>query len=196
MTLHNWSRLSAGALVAFLALTSAACTPSEPEPTKSTTTQSVGPASSSPTTATPTVDPEIAAAEDAILQAYRGYWATKVAILADPVAEPGTELETYAVDTALTDVYSTVLSYRSAGIKMIGEPVLHPEVTDIVPGAEGTATITDCVDVADWQPVYRDSGDSAAAPGQATDVLRISTAYFYDGRWTIRTSVVDRETPC
>lgn len=195
MRLNNWSKVIAGALIVSTAAMCAACTRPDtapPSPTSST-------ASTTPTpspTQSPTLNPEIAAAEVAILEAYRGYWATKVSILADPSVEPGTELEIYAVDTALTDVYSTVLSFRSDRIVMVGEPVLNPTVSDIVPGPDGTATITDCVDVADWQPLFRDTRESAAAPGQATRISATATAYFYLDRWTIRTYVVDRETPC
>jgi len=197
MRLNHWSTVTAAGLIASLAMLTTACTQPDgdgpsPTPSRSATIEPPTP-SASPT---PTVDPEVAEAEAAILEAYRGYWAAKVSILADPSLEPGTALETYAVDTALTDVYSTVLSFRSDGIIMVGQPVLDPQVTDIVPGTEGTAAITDCVDVADWQPVFRDSGASAAAPGQATRVSATATAYFYMDRWTIRTYVVDRETPC
>lgn len=196
MSLNNWSKVIAGALIVSTASLLAACTgpddtPTAPSPSPATTAT----ATPSPTP-TPTTDPDVAVAEVAILEAYRGYWATKVAILADPAVEPDGTLEAYAVDTALTDVYSTVLDFRSDRIMMVGEPILRPTVTDVVTGPEGTATITDCVDVADWQPVFRDTLDSAAAPGQATQVSATATAYFFDDRWTIRTYVVDREAPC
>ncbi|WP_149203874.1 hypothetical protein [Actinotalea subterranea] len=195
MSLNNLSKVIAGALIVSTATLLAACTgpddtPMTTPPPSPTTTATATP---SPT---PTTDPDVAAAEVAILEAYRGYWATKVAILADPAVEPDGTLEAYAVDTALTDVYSTVLDFRSDRIMMVGEPILSPTVTEVVTGPEGTATIADCVDVADWQPVFRDTLDSAAAPGQATRVSATATAYFYDDRWTIRTYVVDREAPC
>lgn len=194
MELKPWSRVIAGALIVSTAFLLAACTRSEtflPSPTTSAATATT--VAPSPTA---TTDPEVVAAQAAILKAYRGYWATKVAILADPSVEPGPELETYAVDTALTDVYSTVLRFRSDRIIMIGAPVLEPKVSEIVPGPDGTATITDCVDVANWQPLFRDTREAAAAPGQATRVTANASAYFYMDRWTVRTYVVDRDTPC
>lgn len=195
MRLNIWSRVTAGALLIAASTLPVACTRSENPPVTSTPT--VSQLSPTPTaTRTPTVDPEIAAAEAAVLEAYRGYWATKVTILADTSVDPGPELETYAIDTALTDVYSSVLTFRTDRIVMVGEPVLNPVVSEIVPGVEGTAAIKDCVDVANWQPMFRDTGDSAAAPGQATRVTANATAYYYLGHWTIRTYVVDRETPC
>ena len=52
------------------------------------------------------------------------------------------------------------------------------------------------VDVSTWTPIFTATGESALAPSQNPRVLTNSSAYFYDGRWTIRTSVVDRKTPC
>ncbi|HEY3545796.1 MAG TPA: hypothetical protein VGK17_06855 [Propionicimonas sp.] len=200
MRLNSWSKVTAGGLFIAASLLLAACTGNEPRIVPTSSSSAPGPTlSPSPTptpTPTPTVAPEIAEAQAAILEAYRGYWATKVTILADTSVDPGPELETYAVDKALTDVYSSVLDYRHSRIVMVGEPVLSPVVSDIVPGVEGTATIADCVDVTNWQPMFRDTGESAAAPGQATRVAAKATAYFYLGHWTIRAYVVDRTTPC
>lgn len=195
MRLSIWTTV-AGATLTSATVLLAGCTIDVPAPTATSTVPTDSPTTPSPSTATATVDPAVADAESAALEAYRGYWATKVAILAAPQAEPGNALETYAIDTGLTDVYSAVLSYRTNGIHMSGEPVLHPEASDVVPGDSGTATITDCVDVADWQPYYQDANEPAAAPGQSTNVLTVSEAEVYSGRWVIRSSTVDRDTPC
>lgn len=152
-------------------------------------------ASSSPTTTAP-VDPTVAAAEAAILKAYRGYWDAKVAIYADPPQSVAPDLQTYAVDQALADVGQTQLTLRQSGILFRGSPAIQPTVSDVVVGNGGTATITDCVDSTNWQPVYAATGASAAAPGQAPRLITTSTAYFYDGRWTIRASVVNRDKTC
>lgn len=171
-----------------------ACTQAEPTPSP---TPSASTATATPTVSpTPSVDPTIAAAETAILEAYQGYWAAKVAAFADPTKDPGTELERFAVDRAFTDVGTSLFTFRDSGIAFIGAPRLSPEVTDVVAGDQGSANITDCVDVSDWRPIYTATGDSAAAPGQATKVLTNSTAYFYIDHWTIRTSDVDRGTSC
>lgn len=198
MRLNNSSKVTRAAILATLALLTAACTP-DPAPTTTppgSTTSST--TTSSPTTSSPspTVDPDVAAAEAAILEAYRGYWATKVAILADASVDPDDTIDTYAIDTARSGLLETLLLYRSNRIITTGEPVLDPVVSDVVLDAPPSATITDCVDVANWQPIYRDTRESAAAPGQATRVLMISTAAIYDDRWVIRTQDVDRETPC
>ncbi|KQY44126.1 hypothetical protein ASD18_17540 [Cellulomonas sp. Root137] len=132
----------------------------------------------------------------AILEAYHGYWAAKVAAFADPTKDPGPELERFAVDKAFADVASSVFTFRNSGISVTGQPALSPAVSEVVLGESGSATIVDCVDGTNWQPIYTATGTSAAAPGQEQKLLTTSTAYFYVDHWTIRTSNVDREAPC
>ncbi|WP_315092727.1 hypothetical protein [uncultured Cellulomonas sp.] len=183
---------AAGLLVVAVLL--GACTQPEPTPSPTPSVSTATPTSTvSPTSS---VDPTIAAAEAAILEAYQGYWSAKVAAWADPTKDPGPELLTYAVDTALTDVQASVLQFRQDGIAVTGRPVLAPRVSNVVPGEAGTAAIVDCVDASTWTPIFTATGESALAPGYSARVLTNSTAYFYDGRWTIRTSVVDRDKPC
>jgi hypothetical protein len=170
----------------------AACTPEDPVPTTAPPTQTTRPTPS----ATPSVDPAVAEAEAAILQAYQGYWAAKVASFANPAQPQDPNLAHFAIDTALAEAQSTLFSMHSNGIAFVGAPQLSPVVSNIELGEESTAEINDCVDVTDWQPVYTATGDSAAAPDQALRVPTESTAHFYDGRWTIRTSVVHRDATC
>lgn len=171
-----------------------ACT--QPEPTPSPT-PSASTAAPTPTVSpTRSVDPTLAAAEVAILEAYHGYWAAKVAAFADPTKDPGPELERFAVDKAFADVASSVFTFRNSGISVTGQPALSPAVSEVVLGESGSATIVDCVDGTNWQPIYTATGTSAAAPGQEQKLLTTSTAYFYVDHWTIRTSNVDREAPC
>src|SRR5665647_3127800 len=84
----------------------AACTPDDPGPTTAPPTQTTSPTPS----ATPSVDPAIAEAEAAILDVYQGYWDAKVVSFADPTRPQDPNLERFAVDTALTDAQSTLLS--------------------------------------------------------------------------------------
>ncbi|EYR65239.1 hypothetical protein N866_00200 [Actinotalea ferrariae CF5-4] len=197
MTMHRTHFRTAAAMaiaaVAFLGACSADGNDPNPSPTPTPT------AAASPTTTptpTSTADPEVAAAEAAILEAYEGYWDAKVQAFSDPSAPEAPSLTQFAVDTALADVRASVQSLKSSGITVVGEPLLAPEVSDVVLGDTSTATITDCVDVSDWQPIFTESGESAADPNQALRVLTTSTAYVYDGRWTIRSSEVDRDSSC
>lgn len=189
------SRFGRGALAGVLAVAVlAGCTVAAPEPTSSGTPTSMP--TSSTATPTPTTDPEIVAAEEAILEAYYGYWAAKVASYADPTQPQDPNLQVFADDTALTDAQTTIFTLRSNGIAIPGEPVLSPVVSDIVLDPAASAVITDCVDAANWQPVYAATGEGAAAPDQALRVVTESTAFVIDGNWRIRTSVVYRDQTC
>lgn len=184
---------TATALIVVAALLGA-CT--DPGPSPSPTPVVSTPAPTPTPSPTPSVDPTIAQAQAAILEAYKGYWDAKIAAFADPTKDPGPELERFAVDKAFADVVSSVFTFRDSGIAVTGQPVLTPTVSDVEIGTSGSATIVDCVDGTEWQPVYTATGESAAAPGQVQKLLTTSTAYFYVDHWTIRTSNVDREAPC
>jgi hypothetical protein len=173
-----------------------ACSKPAPTPSPTASSPSATATATPSSSPTPAGDPAVAQAEAAILEAYQGYWDAKVAAFADPTKDPGPELEQFAVDKAFADVASSVFTFRDSGIHVNGAPLLSPTVSNIVIGSEGSATITDCVDGTNWQPVYTVSGESAAAPGQAQKLLTTSTAYFYVDHWTIRTSNVDRTSPC
>jgi hypothetical protein len=186
---------NAAVLGIVVAVLLAACTSggSGPSPTSTLTITSSPTAAPTPT---PAVDPETAAAEAAILQAYQGYWDAKVASFADPVKDQDPDLQHFAVDTALADAQEAILSFRSNGIAVVGQPVLAPVVSDITMSETKSAKITDCVDITNWQPVYAATGASAAPADQNLRVPTESTAFFFDGHWTIRASVVDREKTC
>ena len=171
-----------------------ACTPSSGDP--SPQPMSARPTLAPTRTPTPTVDPAVEEAEAAILEAYRGYWAAKVVSFADPAVEQDPNLARYSDDTALTDAQATIATLRSNGIKIPGEPTLTPVVSDIQLGESSTAKITDCVDVANWQPIVAATGDSATVPDQPLRVPTDSTAFVIDGHWSIRTSVAYRDTTC
>ncbi len=136
------------------------------------------------------------AAEAAALEAYQGFWDAQVAYLAAPNEPEPDALRQYAVDKALSGVREVARLYAANGIVARGEPVISPEVTSVSLDGEPTATISDCVDSTDWQPVYADSGESAAAPGQFTRQINESEAIFFDGRWVVRETAVLRDRSC
>ncbi|WP_426592611.1 hypothetical protein ACPPVS_12625 [Cellulomonas sp. McL0617] len=193
---HSTARAAGTTFIVIAAAMLSACTTArQPEPATSATVAVE--ASPTPTaTPTPTLSAEQSAAQAAILAAYHGYWDAKVAAFANTTVDPGAELRKFAVDTALADVIEGVYTFRRSGIVVTGAPTLDPEVSDIVVGDGGKATIVDCVDGAAWTPIYSDSGKSAAAPGLATRLVTTSTALYYDNRWTIQKSAVDHDTTC
>lgn len=181
------------ACVALVAL--AGCTTPDNGPTESpsrSTTTSASPTSSP----TPTVDPAIAAAEAAILEAYYGYWAAKVTSYADPTQSPDPNLARFAIETALTDAQASLAQMRNDGIRTPGEPVLSPQVDGVRLDEPPSATIRDCIDVANWQPIFSATGDSAVAPGQDLRVVAVATARVFEGQWVLDTYRIERDRSC
>lgn len=183
---------SAAIVVAATIVTIAACTGSS---TPSPSTSSSPPSSPAPSSTTPTQDATTTATTD-VLTVYRGYWAARVKAQASPDKPIPTDLDTYAIDKALTDVKSSVLRFRQQGIEFRGEPVLSPTVTAVQLGDRADASITDCVDSTRWTPVFVATGKSALAPGQPMRVVVESSARIYSGRWVIDASVAHRDRTC
>jgi len=189
-----FARSASAAAVVAIALLLGACTSAndDPSPPPFSATSSPTPAQ----TPTPTVDPAVTAAEVAILDAYKGFWDAQVRALADPMTDPPAELGRFAVDKAFSGVGQALFEYQRQGIVLTGAPMLKPAVDSVVLGDSPTAHITDCVDSSDWIPIFRASGESAAAPGQASRLVVESWAIIYDGRWVIRETSVHRDQPC
>ena len=191
-TQRKYTLFVAAALAAAVSLL-AACTSSGAHPSPSPTMASSTSTTASPT---PTVDPAVAQAKTAVLEAYSGFWDAQVRALAEPTAEPPAELARFSVDKAFAGVGQALFEYKRQGIVMTGTPVLDPKVDTIELGANANAHILDCVDSTTWVPVFRDTGKPAAAPGQAPRLEVEAWAIIYDGRWVIRETNVHRDTPC
>lgn len=198
MTPMRASRGWRAATISCVALvTIAACSTSPPAPTPTPLpTASQSPTATPTPTPTPTADPAEAAAEADALAAYSAYWAGIVNSYSDPTQPQDPAIEAHAGHTALTDAQSVLIKYRQDGVRMVGEPTFSPVATDVVLGAEPTVTVADCIDVADWQPIFTATGDSAGAPGQRTRVSYESTLVQLEGRWLVWEVTVDRDTPC
>ena len=192
----NRTRIVRAIAGAVFLLVLAGCTQAHVEPTGAPSTTAPSPTATTNTPpSTVTIDPAVAEAEELVLEAYRGYWAAKVASYADPTQPQDPNLEVFAVDTALADAQATIGSMRAEGIYVPGEPVLAPEVT-AVDLAMQTATLVDCVDTANWQGLFVTTDESAVAPDQFTRVTAEATARVYSGQWVIDTYQVYREQTC
>lgn len=182
-------------LAVLIAVVMSGCTGSDtPAPDLSPTTS--GSSSAPGATSARSSSAADPATEQAVLTAYRGYWAQRVKAQAAPSEGVPTALATYAVDKAAADVASSLVLFTQQGIEIRGEPVLSPAVTAVTSGNPATASIRDCVDSTNWTPVFADTGASALPPGQPTRVIVESTASTYAGRWVIRTSTVFRDRTC
>ena len=191
----RFTRIAAGSAVLALGLL-AGCTggpgTDDPTPTTATTTPTPTP---SPTP-TPTTDPTLAAAEAAVLEAYRGFWDAQVAYLAAPNDREPDALRQYAVDKALSGVREVARMYQDNGVVSRGQPEVSAEVTQLSLDGGPTALITACVDVTNWQPFFESTGESAAAPGQLNRQLSEAQAIYYADRWVIREITIYRDRSC
>lgn len=196
---HNTAKVTTALLMAAALL--GACSNHSPAPTITSSTTTVpAPSTTTPTAdASPSTDPTVAAVAPALLDAYRGYWRVKVLMFADPPANLDgssphwNELRQFATDTAFADVFTNLHTFARNGIGVVGTPVLAPAVTSV---KGPNASIVDCVDSTNWQPVYTSTQKSAAAPGQSPRLVTNSTLLFFDSRWVVIDSVVDRERTC
>lgn len=172
---------------------SSGCTAPEGRPSATATPSMSATQSQTPS---PAEDPAIAEAEALILEAYEGYWAAKVASYADPAVPQDPNLAVFAIETALTDAQATLATMLAEGIRVPGEPVRDPEVSEIALEPSPRARITDCVDITNWQGIFVATGEPAVAPGQNTRVVAVATATVFDGRWVLDTYSVERDRSC
>ena len=158
------------------------------------TSSPASPVSASSSATSPSPDPTKQAA-DAALAAYRGF--RQAEVRAEAKADPkGSGLERYAIDKALDGVYSLLLFYRQQGIVVRGAPTLSPTVTSVELGTPARAVITDCFDTSKWEAVYKATGKSAVAPGQARRTVVTATVEVYRGQWMVRTVTNQRDRTC
>jgi hypothetical protein len=167
---------------ALVGLTLAACSDDKPD---------ANPTGTPTSSASASTDPQALATAGA-LAAYRGFRQAQVAAEAAANAHSA-DLAKFAGDKALAQERTNLLQLAKAGIVVRGAPKLDPRVSS---ASATEVTITDCVDTTDWQPVYKATGKSAAAPGQPTRVLATALARPYADRWLIQELTTDRSRPC
>jgi hypothetical protein len=139
---------------------------------------------------------ERAAAERAVLTAYRRMQDSITAAYANPT-RPHRDLQQYAADKALAEIYETLYFYEKNGIVLRGEPTISPRVTSVdLDGIPRVATIVDCFDQRNWVPVDAKTGESVSAPGQNHRYVITSVARELEGRWYIVRSTPDRSRKC
>lgn len=168
-------RRTAGFLVGALVLTGAACSdeptkPSELSDEPSTSGQSSSPAPSS----------SVSADEQAIIDAYKGYFNTLSALGGATDAEAQDALAPYAEPGLIGAVVAVLQKYRAEGKKPGG----HVTFGDIQVTMTGnSATISECRDGSSESLVDADTGAvlSVGGPGQKFE----ATAHKSSGQWLL-----------
>jgi len=108
------------------------------------------------------------------------------------------ELPRYAIDPALAETKLDLFQKNRLGLISSGKPSWSAKVTSVnLTAKPNTVDLTDCLDISNWHTVYKDSGKSADAPGQAQRyVVAAQAVQGNDGRWVIQKATADRKTPC
>ena len=135
-------------------------------------------------TASTPVD-EVALAEAAVLEAYRGMWAAFDQAGRAPRADPDDpRLAAYAAGDALRVLVGGLASMREDGVVIDGEVVLAPEVVDLSPAQEPTtARVEDCGDSTNWLTVSLDTG--RVSDGPRGRQLVIANLHHTAGGWKV-----------
>jgi hypothetical protein len=138
-------------------------------------------------------------AKQRALAAYNGYRDAYVSAAADPnptSAKP--ELAKFTADPLLNSLVNTLALDLGSGIVNQGHPVWKADPTAVnVATRPYSVTLRDCFDSADWTPVYKATGKSAAVAGQAKKyTVTAKAVQFDDGAWRITEAQADRNQPC
>lgn len=129
-----------------------------------------------------------------VLEVYQQYWDIQVAMFSEPTVH-SEDLGDYAQGKALEDVRETAFYLVTHNTRMTGEPVLHPEITDLdMDATPAVARIEDCVDSQDYVQVDED-GEPVETEDKRWHRVE-STLERQDGSWIVTESVIDREASC
>ncbi|MGW5342913.1 hypothetical protein [Streptomyces sp. NPDC004050] len=166
-TPHQHSRttrlLTAATMTAALSVLVASCTTGTKDDKAVSPSPSNSPVLSA--SATPPTDP-LEADKAEVRTAYDRYWGvlTKAYAKADST---GTALKDVASGSAYAQNEGDLASLREAGQVMTGKAQHSNTVVEFKDGQKlKTASITDCVDVTQWKPVEKATGNGVALPPQ------------------------------
>jgi|GEM_PF-5131253 len=175
-----------------LAFTVTACRGKDLAPASDPT----GPArSASPT---PTVDPGVAAATQAAIAAYNGYFSAYAASAA--TANPDDpSLVRFIGGPLLSLSQHNLRNLKDHGAVELGNPKTTVTGSTVnLSASPPVVTIEACVDYSDYRLVY--ASNQSPVPNSALKVPRYTTTatinLFADGRWLVAGDTPHRDTPC
>ncbi|WP_330334780.1 hypothetical protein OHS33_36890 [Streptomyces sp. NBC_00536] len=150
------------ATVAAIVLTGG-CTTEAKDSKNATTTPS--PSASPSASPTPSADP-LATDKADVQTAYDRYWGVLTAAYAKADSS-GTDLKIVASGSAYAQTESGLANLRKAGQVITGKTQHSGTAVDFKDGQKlKTAVITDCVDVSQWKPVDKKTGQEVVLPSQ------------------------------
>lgn len=145
-------------------------------------------------------DPEEAAAAEEILAVLHDFREVEADIYADPPPPDivRREVSPYLADPMQGEVIGTLYDMYTAGIAFEGRPVSEPTVVEVrLDDTPPTATVLDCVDVANWRSVFQETGDSV--PGDALPdryVMKLEAQLYPEYGWLFENFAIEEGTQC
>ncbi|MBL1109402.1 hypothetical protein JK361_33300 [Streptomyces sp. 5-8] len=191
-TLRSRNRRTASALVALAAITMAGGCSSDdglkaaPSPTRS---------SAKPTT---TESSDEAQARMAVVAAYQNLNSEQIKAYAK-ASLAGTQVAKYATGKELRDVKDAVFVNMQNGIVFRGEPKITARGIDVVLHLDKSpkqATLRLCFDLNTWEPFYKKTGKSAAAPNQVKRYPITANLQQQTEQWQVTDERADKESKC
>lgn len=143
-------------------------------------------------TAGPTASASSSPDEDAVLAAYREFFARQTEISAAPDDERRDLLEPFTTDPALDRVLRGMFAAEDLGEVGYGAAVLRDPTVEIVDADK--ATVTDCQDTSDTGRKKRDGG-KVTTRGLDRDHVEATMRLGQDGAWRVA-SVDYLDEPC
>jgi hypothetical protein len=192
MVTHRTYRRVAPALALVAALTAAGCD-GKTETPPATSTATTGSASPSPS-----VDQSAAAATQAAVTAYNGYF-TAYAAAAAKANPDDPDLATYIGGGLLSLSRHNLRTLKAHGAVELGnvKTTVTSSVADLN-ASPPAVTVQACVDYTDYRLVYQ--SNQSPVPNSALKIKRYTTTatvnLFTDGQWRVSADTPHRDTPC
>jgi hypothetical protein len=129
-----------------------------------------------------------------ILAAYTGMWQAYAASARTADYQPG-PLQPYAEGTALTLLMHALYVNHQQDVVIRGEPVLHPQVTQMTPAASpDSARVSDCADGRHWLEYSTSGRPVSGAPAGRHRVY--AWLRLFSGTWKVTYVVVEKAGTC
>lgn len=193
--MHRLVRLAAGIAGPALAVALVGCA-ADPEPV---VWPEDPPARDAGDQAATDVDPAEAEATEEILSVLDGYRRAELETYTDPQPPHVShrQLSPYLADPLLSRTLRTLDTMLRAGVRFEGQPRWDADVVELhLDATPPTATINDCLDATDWQPVFRETGDPVPDDLPERYLMRIEAELFPDHGWLLHQAVLEKETQC
>ncbi|MFD7283652.1 hypothetical protein ACFV80_43345 [Streptomyces sp. NPDC059862] len=133
-----------------------------------------------------------------VIAAYQGMTTEQVKAYAKASLK-GSDITKYATGKALRDVKDAVFVNMQNGIVVQGEPQVSAAEDDVdlsLDSSPQRATLRVCFDMNTWEPVYKESGKSAAPPDQVKRYTITAELQNQANQWQVTDEKANKEQKC